>query len=101
MPRSIYKMLCDNKKLPEWKQILCDRNNSYQERLKAKERILDYTVSITFYQKLPYENHTDEVLFKECGVSLLDCPYDFTEEQCCGLGLIRKKAESKEVDLIW
>ena len=101
MPKSIYQILCENGKMSEWKRILSDSDKPYTERLQAKELLLNHTISITYYQGLPYEANTDRFLFEKCGVYLIDCPYDFNEDRCIGLGLLRPKKQTKEVDLFW
>lgn len=94
IPDNIYEQLERENKIEEWKSILYS-NQSIAEKMKAQNEILDYTISVQYYDKIEMDR---EPLFNNnINIYRTRYQYEFDDKILKGRGLVREIEKNKNI----
>lgn len=95
-PHKVYQELEDNGKINEWKEKLSQKDLNLEQKQKLKDEIRSYTVNVSYYHMLDYENV--ELFYKGSRIYLYNGDYDFDGKT--GKGIIKQyRTSNKKYDI--
>lgn len=92
IPDNIYNELENKGKIEEWETIFSEQS-TIEEKLKAKEEIKNYTISIRYNPKL--DKGQEELFYKGSNIFRTRYNYEFDKKTLTGRGLLIEKIQEK------
>ncbi len=91
IPDNIYETLNNNGTIDKWKEVFKEGISNI-EKVKTKNEINKFTISVTYNNKLEYDK--EELFYPHSNIYRTRYKYEFEEENLKGRGLIMEKTES-------
>lgn len=89
IPDNIYDRLYDSGKIEEWTKILDSKQSRMNDKIKVKNEIKQFTISVRFSPKVIHDKN--ELFFRGSGIYRTSYIYEFNKETYSGRGLVMKE----------